>query len=84
MMAGETCRKKESAFARQFKETILTVSSALNTGYSVENAFRETKKELLLIYPEDARLTRVENAFLEAVRQAAPAIQGDRSSRSGD
>ena len=38
----------------------------------------------LLIYPEDARLTRVENAFLEAVRQAAPAIQGDRSSRPGD
>lgn len=28
----------------------------------------------LLIYPEDARLTRTENAFLEAVRQAAPAM----------
>ena len=38
----------------------------------------------LLIYPEDARLTRAENAFLEAVRQAAPAMQGDRNSRSGD
>ena len=36
MMAGETCRKKESAFARQFKEAILTVSSALNTGFSKE------------------------------------------------
>lgn len=75
MMAGETCRKKESAFARQFKEAILTVSSALNTGYSVENAFRETKKELLLIYPEDARISKELQIVVRQLRLQVPVEQ---------
>ena len=72
---GETCRKKESAFARQFKEAILTVSSALNTGYSVENAFRETKKELLLIYPEDARISKELQIVVRQLRLQVPVEQ---------
>ena len=75
MMAGETCRKKESVFARQFKEAILTVSSALNTGYSVENAFRETKKELLLIYPEDARISKELQIVVRQLRLQGPVEQ---------
>ena len=41
MMEEEYAKKKELDFQIQFKEAIQAVSSALNTGYSVENAFRE-------------------------------------------
>lgn len=47
-------RKKQTEFLLQFKEMIQSMASALNTGYSVENALRETQKELLLLYsPEE-------------------------------
>lgn len=37
----------------QFKDGILAVSAALNAGYSVENAFREGRKDLALLYEKD-------------------------------
>ncbi|MGF0033785.1 type II secretion system F family protein [Bariatricus sp. SGI.154] len=58
MMEQEEARKKELEFQIQFKEAIQAVSAALNTGYSVENAFREAQTELKLIYPADARISR--------------------------
>lgn len=58
MMEEEWAIKKEQEFQVQFKEAIQAVSSALNTGYSVENAFREAQKELKLIYPETARISK--------------------------
>lgn len=58
MMAKEKQKKKELQFQIQFKDTVLAVSSALNTGYSVENAFREAQKEMQLIYPEEARISK--------------------------
>lgn len=58
MMEEECARKKELEFQAQFKEAIQAVSCALNTGYSVENAFREAQKELRLIYPENARISK--------------------------
>ncbi|MCI9422187.1 type II secretion system protein F [Lachnospiraceae bacterium WCA-9-b2] len=58
MMEEECVRKKEMEFQVQFKEAIQAVSAALNTGYSVENAFREAQKELKLIYPETARISK--------------------------
>ena len=36
-------RKKEGEFMIQFKDAIQAVSASLNTGYSVENAFREAQ-----------------------------------------
>lgn len=58
MMEQEEARKKELEFQIQFKEAIQAVSAALNTGYSVENAFCEAQTELKLIYPADARISR--------------------------
>ena len=58
MMEAEGIKKKETEFQMQFKEAIQAVSSALNTGYSVENAFKEAQKELRLIYPEGARISK--------------------------
>ena len=42
----EEKKKKEQEFQKQFREMIQSLSAALNTGYSVENAFYETQKEL--------------------------------------
>lgn len=58
LMEEEGARKKEIEFQLQFKEAIQAVSSALNTGYSVENAFKEAQKELVRVYPKDARISR--------------------------
>lgn len=46
-------QKKKQMFQLQFREAIRGLSSALNIGYSVENAMRETFRELHLIYKKD-------------------------------
>lgn len=51
-------KKKEQEFQKEFREMIQTLSSALNTGYSVENAFYETQKELKILYPAEARISK--------------------------
>ena len=58
MMEEEGARKKDAEFQAQFKEAVLSVSAALNTGYSVENAFHEAHKELRRIYTEEDRIMR--------------------------
>lgn len=46
-------RKRKQTFRLQFKEAIMSLSAALNVGYSVENALRETQKDLQLLYRKD-------------------------------
>lgn len=45
-------RKKQ--FEQEFLQGIRALSAALNAGYSVENAFEEARKDLCLMYKEDA------------------------------
>ena len=54
----ERCKKKELEFRGQFQNSIQIVSSLLRAGYSVENAFRETEKELKPLYPSDSRIRK--------------------------
>ena len=54
----EIKEKKEAEFQMQFREAIQTLASSLNAGYSVENAFYETQKELTLVYPPEARISK--------------------------
>lgn len=75
MMEEDCAGKKELDFQIQFKEAIQAVSSALNTGYSVENAFRETQKELLLIYPETARISKELLVITRQLRMHMPIEQ---------
>lgn len=42
----------------QFKDGIMAVSAALNAGYSVENAFREGRKDLALLYKKEDPIMR--------------------------
>ena len=46
-------KKKKILFQLQFKEAIQALSSALNVGYSVENALREAVKDLQAIYKKE-------------------------------
>jgi Flp pilus assembly protein TadB len=42
----------------EFREAVICLSAALNTGYSIENAFREAIKDLKMMYSEDAIIIR--------------------------
>lgn len=71
----EESKKKEQEFQKQFREMIQTLSSALNTGYSVENAFYETQKELKIQYPEEARISRELLLITRKLRMHIPVEQ---------
>ena len=51
-------KKKEQEFREQFKDSMQMMASALNIGYSVENAVVETTKDLKRLYPKDSRIIR--------------------------
>lgn len=44
--------KAKEALTVQFRECILAVSASLQAGYSVENAFRECRQDMALLYGE--------------------------------
>ncbi len=50
-------RENRSILAVQFRESILAVSTALNAGYSVENAFIEAYHDMKEMYGEEAPIT---------------------------
>lgn len=51
----QRCREELSM---QFKECILSVSTALNAGYSIENAFMESRKDMEILYGEESLIYR--------------------------
>ncbi len=71
----ECVRKKKQQFLIQFKELIQTVSSALNTGYSIENAIRECQKELRLLYSEKEPVSRELMILVRELRMQIPVEQ---------
>ncbi|MDE6917688.1 MAG: type II secretion system F family protein [Lachnospiraceae bacterium] len=44
------CRKRKRRLEMEFREMILSVSSNLQAGYSVENAFQEAYHDIVLLY----------------------------------
>ncbi len=63
---AECIRKKQREFQEQFKEAVQAVAVSLRVGYSVENAVKEAKKDLSLLYKED---TAIQREFTVMVRQ---------------
>ena len=47
---------KEQEFRRQFRDSIQTMAGALKAGYSVENAIRETNRDLIGMYDANTRI----------------------------
>ncbi len=66
--AIELEREKQLDLQKQFKDAIQSISSSLNIGYSLENAVIESKKELALIYPENARISREMQIMVRQLR----------------
>lgn len=75
LMEKELEQRKELEFLIQFKEAVQALSSALNTGYSVENGVKETQKELQLIYPEQARVCREFTFMVRELKVQIPVEQ---------
>ncbi len=74
-LAAECTESKKQEFLLQFKELIQTISSALNTGYSVENAVKESQKELMLIYSEKEPVIRELMLMVRELRMQIPVEQ---------
>lgn len=71
----ECMEKKKSEFLAQFKEAIQSMAASLHTGYSVENAVKETQKEMLLMYPKDEMICRELSFMVQQVHIRIPAEQ---------
>jgi tight adherence protein B len=50
----ELIKKRKWDLNKEFRDGILSLSAALEAGYSAENAFEEAYKDLKLIYPENS------------------------------
>ena len=49
----EFAKKQRQELSMQFKDLILTVSANQKAGYSIENAFRESYKDMAMLYGEE-------------------------------
>lgn len=56
--AEDKARKKEQQFRSQFRDSIQALSAALKAGYSMENAIRETKKDIRPMYGKETRIVK--------------------------
>ena len=54
----ECLEKKKREFALQFQEAIRSLAASLNVGYSLENAIKETKKDINILYSEQTAIHR--------------------------
>lgn len=71
----ECIEKKRGEFLRQFQEAIQSISVSLNVGYSLENAVRETEKELGLLYSKNAAILREFRYMTRQLRLQIPMEQ---------
>lgn len=72
---GDTLRKKEQEFRNQFRDSIQSMASALKAGYSVENAIRETKKDILPMYGKDTRIIKEYSVMIRQLDMNRTAVQ---------
>ena len=60
--------KKIAGYEIQFKDMLISVSDALSTGYSVENAFKESYRDLKNIYGYDSDICREMRLMLSSIK----------------
>ncbi|HIV52010.1 MAG TPA: type II secretion system F family protein [Candidatus Mediterraneibacter norwichensis] len=73
--AEDKARQKEQQFRSQFRDSIQAMSAALKAGYSVENAIRETRKDILPMYGKDARIIKEYERMTVRLNMNCPAAQ---------
>lgn len=52
------CKTKQERLEVEFKDFLISVSDAMNTGYSIENAIKESYRDLLPVYGYDSDICR--------------------------
>lgn len=52
------CQKRKKKLEIEFREVILSVSSNLQAGYSVENAFQESYRDIVLLYGNESVMAK--------------------------
>lgn len=67
--------KKKTQFLVQFKDMIQSMASALNAGYSAENAIREAQKEMKLLYGEEEMIQQELTVMVRQMRVQIPMEQ---------
>lgn len=67
LMKRRLQRKRQEKLGSQFKDAILALSSALQAGYSAENAWREAWQEMCCIYGEEGLITREFASMVRAI-----------------
>lgn len=73
--AEERRKKKEEQFLKQFREWILLLASSLSAGYSVENAFGQSLRELQLMFPRGGMmLDELRSMLAKAENNQSPEI----------
>ena len=61
-------KKRRQILQREFKEGIEALQAALDTGYSIENAFSEACRDLKMIYPEGSYITMEFGRIVQGIR----------------
>ena len=64
MMAQVLLQKQKSMLQEQFKEAICALATALGAGYSIENAWKEARKEVEKLFGEHALIVQELNHML--------------------
>ncbi len=56
----------------EYKELILSVASSLNAGYSLENSFRNSQKDIKVIFPKGSYIEQELNIIINGIENNIP------------
>ncbi len=78
-------RKRKDLLKIQFRDMIDSIASALKAGYSIENAFYESRKDMLRLHGRDSLIVKELDYFFLKLENGIPleTILSDFASRTG-
>lgn len=65
-------QKEKDELSVEFKEMITSISANLQAGYAIENAFSEARKDMLMLYGENAEIVRQMDQIIKGIRNRIP------------
>lgn len=65
-------RERKARLAIQFKDAVLTASSSMQAGHSVENAFLEAEREICSLYGRDSEMARELSLIRKGLKNQFP------------
>ena len=79
------CKKRKKETAIQFKDAIMAVSVSQKAGYSVENAFKQSYSDMILLYGKESVICKEWNVIISGLKNNVPVekLLHDFGKRSG-